>query len=320
MQPFLSSAAIEEDILNILGEIGDEFDCDGDEFEARSDSPSTTSADQVVRRRRIRPKRKKNYIPRVVKSDIRRHYGSMVANVLNSCNNELMHSFFQNYAIPAFRMEMRQVDPSSYAHLPPQVIQNNVSKFVKGISFDGEEWLKFMSPVCHAASPDQVFRLNNVRLVTRLNDESSLVVMDTEIEGSRVYDINPLDVLDYIFSYDSDEVTPGKHSQHQAVLRTSALNASAPTSTPVSTYSSPSSRLQHDGLNRNCNAKQVFGPSVKLLPQPKRVRMQSQMVLVLGVDRRIESIIVGDGRLPVDVLEALESQASALSSPALRSG
>lgn len=345
-----SALELEEDVFGILSDFIDPYN-DDDDGSSPSTDPGRNGLEAVCgvdRPKRKRPKRKKNFIPRVIKSDIRRHYSTMITNVINANNHELLKSFFHSYAIPTFRMNTRQIDPASYAHLPQEVVQNNIAKFVKGISFNGEEWLKFHSLVNNMISPDQVLRLRDVRLVTRLNDHRSVIVMSVDVELSHIFEVDPLEMLNSAFDFDnsddeqqerqSNNSSPlfsaiDSHVVEQPSLRGKLRNLSTNTMELTSGPSSPSALVTSavapsdtissvpttavaatETIRHHHNShKHLLGPSLVPLSKPRQYKMQTEMVLILGEDKRIESVVVGDGRLAPDLLESLDRQAAALS-------
>lgn len=284
---------IEKDVFGILDDItGDFRDIDNDDDESGSSlakCESSSSDDMAIQPKKR--KRGKDFIPRVVKNDVRRYYGTMIMNVLNTCDEDFAKSFFRTYAVPSFRMNMRHYDPEHYAHLPPEVIQNHFPRLRETISFDVDEWMNYHNVVTQVMSSGHVFRLNNVRLVTRAMSKRSIIIMSTELETTRVFDLDTLEVLGSSFSFDQENPAPQRETRIA-----DQLNIEPPKLRGRLTGSVLSAR-----------------PPMRLLSKPVRSLVKSQMVLVLDANRRIESAIVGDGRPPPDILESLEKHAAALS-------
>lgn len=71
----------------------------------------------------LKKKRRKRYVvnlfPRIVKSDIRRFYPRMLANISNSCDPHLVKSFMETYCVPRF--QSLDVLPSEVAVRVPDV-------------------------------------------------------------------------------------------------------------------------------------------------------------------------------------------------------
>lgn len=344
------------EVFDILEDMVDHFKHRGGEGGTQSSTPSSVevgkkrrSSEMLCEQRRL--KRKEGHVPRVVKNDIRRHYGTMIMNVFNGSSEDLVKSFFQTYAIPSYRVNLRPIDPASYAHLPYQVVEKYLPKFQTGMSFDGNEWLNYFNRFYSVLSPDQVFRLNDVRLVTRLSDKSSIIIMSTEVRKVQIFDVNPMEVLNTAFSFDqnnpnsqpADSCTVDRvdrrvpfsraHSDHvvepklRGKFRSSAViesihsvatpsppnNAglllSPSAKEPEAVVSAPPTSI---ATSQETTADNSTTLTVKLLSKPRQVHMKSMLVLVIDVNRRIESMILGDGQLSPDLLRTLENQAAAL--------
>lgn len=261
----------------------------------------------------------------------------MIANIFNSGSLQLLMSFFQCYAVPAFRMNMRQIDPVCYAHLPLP-LQSYVSKFANGMSFDGQEWLTFHSMFSQMLSPSQAFRVEEARLITRARTKRSIIIMSTEIEMSRSFDVNTLEVLNSAFSFEQEQHGIISHVSSQPAVESKRddnifpsvdkvmvaqpnirgkLRASSFNTGLHVVSSSPSSS---DSVTMQDIHGNAFGPLMTPLLKPRQFTMKSQLVLVINEQKRIEYLTMGDGRLPPDLLEYLETVASLVSqSPAAES-
>ena len=63
-----------------------------------------SETEEAPREKRNRKKRARRpmHVPRIVKLDIRRHYGTMIANIMNSLDLSLSKSFFETYGHKEF--------------------------------------------------------------------------------------------------------------------------------------------------------------------------------------------------------------------------
>eukprot|EP01040_Poterioochromonas_malhamensis_P019951 gene19951-23709_t len=81
--------------------INEDGTCD-DESRSSDDEDDlqVISALLPFKKRRQRPSRRKAF-PRIIKQDIRRHYGQMLVNVLNSHDGQTIDAFLDRYALPS---------------------------------------------------------------------------------------------------------------------------------------------------------------------------------------------------------------------------
>lgn len=82
-------------------------------------SISNDSSDKETLKKKRRKRYVVNLFPRIVKSDIRRFYPRMLANISNSCNPQLVKSFMETYCVPRF--QSLDVLPSEVAVRVPDV-------------------------------------------------------------------------------------------------------------------------------------------------------------------------------------------------------
>lgn len=278
-------------------------------------------------------KRRRDHIPRVFRNDIRRHYSTMILNVFNRNCQDLVKSFFHCYGVPSFRVILRPLDPARFAHLPTDLVQSTVAPMIDGVSLEGEEWWNFHGLIHHVLSSDNVLRLNDARLITRARDRRSIVIMSTEMEMTQIFDIDPLEVMTSTFSFDpkrSEVEDPSKkprkprkprNAESQFLLSPSTREtfdfrpkfqgAMKDSSPYVRVHSAPCTSLSSKSKATNLTTiRKTFGPCfVKLLAKPREYRMKSQIVLMIDENRCIESMTMGDGNLPVDLMDALEKRA-----------
>lgn len=270
------------------------------------DSTSDTPTRVPVRRKW--PKRGRYYIPRILKNDVRRHYGTMITNVFNTNNQEFVKSFFKCYGIPSFRMILPPLDPAAFTHLPPQLVQSTITPLIEGVSLEGDEWLHFHGMFTQVLSPDQVFRLTDARLVTRVRDRCSILIMSTEMEFTRIYDVNPLDVMNSAFSFDrtaTETATPSPppNKRHFPSVRDDLVFH------PKFRGEMKSSAEMTRERVAPASSKPVGPMPLKLLPKPRHYIIKSRMIIMIDAHRRIESLTFGDGKLPQDFMDALERKA-----------
>lgn len=305
----------DDDVFGVFDDFATELwqEEEGNDLSSSSLSTDSDSSGQRAPVRRRWPKRNRSLPPRVVKNDIRRHYGTMLMNVFNTNCKTFQDNFIDTFTIPCFRTNIRQVDPAHYAHIPPHLFRSHVGELTSDVSLNGHEWLQFHRLFVQIFAPDQVVRLNDARVITRRKDKRSMIIMSTEIELEHIFDVDLLEVIHAMFSF-SDSTSSEESASSNVKI--------APFSTPVVTPKlhgklRSSSRLK-DGSQLStavdddplADLLRSMNYPLRLLPKPKRFLMKMQMVFVVDENRRIESLILGDGRLPDDAAAALEAKAS----------
>jgi uncharacterized protein YqgV (UPF0045/DUF77 family) len=162
-----------------------EEDCNDEGFDDEEDDGGylmvESETEEVPHKKRIRKKRARRPLPRIVKHDIRRHYGTMIANIINSLDLSLTKSFFETYGHKDFRFKLRRFDvdfdekefkggPNNQAFLL------NLDEFVK------HEYVRYQ------LNPDQTIKLFDATIRTRSNSERSILRCRAEIRFTRMYD------------------------------------------------------------------------------------------------------------------------------------
>lgn len=135
-----------------------------------------TIPDQKKRKKRRRHSNP-TFLPaiRILRRDIRRKYGEMMSNVLNSCDRDLCLRFLKEFAIPNFT-GYYQVFPSellAYLHC---------SRKIEGV----EEVVEIFCRKCLSA-PDIVFHASDNQVCQRLNTPGSRVVASLSVQGTMLY-------------------------------------------------------------------------------------------------------------------------------------
>lgn len=269
-------------------------------LECGTNDPESSDSSSDVRRRCS--KRGRNFIPRVPKNDIRRHYGTMLMNVLNTNFQEFVESFFETYSVPSFRTNILHVNPALYPHIPPHLFQNYAYRLSCDISLSGWDWLLFHRLFSQVLAPDQVYRIKSIRLVTRKKDRRSLIIMSTELELHQIYDFKLVDVMNSLFTF-GDEAS--------SETSVTFLDDRVPFAFHTPPIITPMMRGKAKAP-KNClpMLPPSFDYPMRLLDKPKRYLLKSQMVLAIDEFRRITSFDINDGRLPSDALAILEAKAA----------
>lgn len=137
---------------------------------------TSQNSDQKKKKKRRRHSNP-TFLPaiRILRRDIRRKYGEMMSNVLNSCDRDLCLRFLKAFAIPTF-ISYYQVFPSellTYLHC---------SRKIEGV----EEVVEIFCRKCFSA-PDIVFHASDNKVCQRLNTPGSRVVANLSVKGTMLY-------------------------------------------------------------------------------------------------------------------------------------
>lgn len=187
-------SALPVDVVATVDQIGpsdwlslvDQFSFDWEEEE---DSVDSTSCDGELigsfshdagciesppRKRRIR-NRRRILAPRVFKHDVRKRFAEMFANVYNMGDTKVTSSFFRTFSAP--NLEMTKVC-SGYIPEDTHVIRVTKPQYV------GQYW-----SVMQELMPDGVIKFEDVRVVTRSDTESSLVICTMNAKFTNFYSV-----------------------------------------------------------------------------------------------------------------------------------
>lgn len=124
------------------------------------------------KRKRIRYTHKRA-VPKLLQSDLRRHYANILFNVLNSHDYSIMQSFSERYL--ASSVIMRRPGVRTELVEKPSVL-------VEG----SETLLRYWGVLC-LLLPDQISQVENVRVVRYSNSERSKVVCDVVSSCTQIY-------------------------------------------------------------------------------------------------------------------------------------
>jgi len=159
--------------------------------------------DLTKKKRRSTKRRTNNpkFMPeiRIFRRDIRRRYGEMFNNVLNSYDLELHRRFFEEFANPNLTQVLK--------FFPVDLIEKlNREPRVEGIDslleVFGKEYM---------AVPDIAFQVSNVKVCQSLNTSGSKIVATLIVRGTMLYSISPTQtpIQDNNQQSNSDKVDTG---------------------------------------------------------------------------------------------------------------
>lgn len=264
-----------------------------------SDDLLLISALLPVHNRRQRPSRRKA-LPRIIKQDIRRHYGQMLINVLNSHDGKSFDAFLNRYALPSVALIKRFI-PENCA-ICRSYIRNlqkvGVSPGPVEIVISGREKITHYMQSLQSLVPDQVMRINGVNILrcTRtvadsntgkgriVSDDDTKVVCEWEGRATQIFDVSPP-----FFAYYSIGGTLGDTSSDDISCSSSFASLSSVPDTPPSTKRP---RLDESLFCLTRSGLQHL-LTLKRRPAAFEVCLRGRLVMVVDREFRLKTIDFG---------------------------
>lgn len=241
-------------------------------------------------------------LPKVLKRDIRRQYPLMIANIMNSNDFELFHSFFRTFSYNSVGFKLHNLSSlgidshDAYGHLfmqeaPPEV------------DYQGYHWIFYHWHVLTSINPDYIVKVHEAKIVTHAGSERSQIVMDLEIDFTRMYDIQFVWFLISIFN------SMLANGTKPAITRAIASTAAIPTppeseldfdSTIISATDVTSASQLHSLLYLNGEASAISPPDpfqfylqragspMPLLQTPEQMALVLRFTFHLNEQKQIE--------------------------------
>ncbi len=152
-------------------------------------------------------------IPRILKSDIRRQYARMFANVMNSNDSDLMTSFLHRYANREVRMDKLMVPNSMTTSkgvllTPADGVEpsNPCDVRVRGIDRVAQYFQMTLAP-------DQVYILEDTKIITKPDSMSCVVRSKYRAKGTLLIDLTVGDAMTHVSELLSKTFADGKDEQ-----------------------------------------------------------------------------------------------------------
>eukprot|EP01033_Poteriospumella_lacustris_P004687 gene4688-3360_t len=256
------------------------------------DAPVAQASDTHKRpkKRRLRPNRKYKSvvaIPRLFKRDIRRFYATMLANVHNSHDHNLLAAFFRTYAVDDIVLTRHQhINDHRGAiggALPSGVFHSRVFHENEAHDLCGMSSLVRMMSCLFALYPDQICRTDNIRIVSRAGETTSRVEFDFLIAFNLLYNIHPIAFMDHLF----EAVTATHDDQSDASsdsTTTTTVSAGGPLMTLSTPLRRPSTSSQFDPF---AYFYEKVGHALPLRPDPLPMSIQMRAVMHVDECRRM---------------------------------
>lgn len=279
----------------------------------------------------VKPKKKRKrnrktcLIPRVLKRDIRRYYAAMLTNAFNTHDPYWYQAFFRSFCTADVVVKKVHVDLS----LPTGKLfsQHFGIEMLPNHALRGFKWVLLQWTTMSRLNPDNVISLVQSKVVTRSDTEKSSVLFSLEASLTRIYDVNPLHLVDDMFETmmnlcpesatkvfaTEDETTPlliarieqrsQSNSQSKPCLRE---NSTESRSGGASSYCDRLRSFVHADVRADDSMLSVqcpdpieffeekVGASIPLLATPQTLKLRVHVKLCLDEQRRVEGIILSD--------------------------
>eukprot|EP01033_Poteriospumella_lacustris_P004682 gene4682-3357_t len=253
-----------------------------------------SSALLPVKKRRQRPSRGKAF-PRIIKHDIRRYYGQMFVNAMNSHNGPTIDAFLERYTLPQVTMRKRV----SRSH--PFVLQgSDVASPTMEIAVEGRANISRYWQLLQSLVPDQVLRINSVRIARNVRSEAdpttgnvrfvsnatARVICEWEGRATQVYEGCPPCLFAYsVLQGNATELMP---TDDECSCSTSSWSSESTSLRTARVEDSYAPRRQPPGL--------LMFP-LKQWPITFAFNLRGRLVLEVDGDLRLKSIDFGTAEL-----------------------
>jgi hypothetical protein len=122
--------------------------------------------------------------PKVMKNDIRRYFGKMMLNTINSGDSLQIQSFFQTFMIQSGKLVMKHTVPPEL-NIPPKVI------------VDGPRMVPYVLLGAFVLVPDISLKAKNTTIITSNSWSGTKIVIDLEMHGTKIFEMGPRKWLPY---------------------------------------------------------------------------------------------------------------------------
>jgi hypothetical protein len=213
-------------------------------------------------------------MPRIVKTDIRRRYSFMFANVLNSYDCNLIDSFIQKFSEPSVSFEKENMYDTS-------------------VALSGTTLLSTYFCLSQQMSPDKVVRITDTQIKQRSDRTGSELVSNFDVSLTKIFDVHPTLIADSVLCQFQDLSLENKKKKNTVVIESERSGRSE------------SSNTSSEGRERKTVViKSDFFESVDLarphlsvmkfprLSQPRELHVKGKLIFSLNDQKRIEKIAI----------------------------
>lgn len=228
------------------------------------------------RKKRIR---KRTFIPRLVRTDVRRHVAFMLANVFNASDRGLLRHFLSRYATADLKMAKSCI------------IRENLRPVIQlsGVSNVSDYWAIMID-----LDPDRAVSVDNVQVRTFMHTKKSQVQCRFTVKVSKLYDITPSTIA---------KMVEKRNAQQSLITETAFENETDPAqqtfrdfcdSMPVKRIHgwSPTNQvhLPYAASVGPLPSVEYNGILLKLHPRPIHIELTGTMTLGMNEERLMETL------------------------------
>mmetsp|Transcript_6329 Transcript_6329/g.4767 ORF Transcript_6329/g.4767 Transcript_6329/m.4767 type:complete len:329 (-) Transcript_6329:118-1104(-) len=228
-------------------------------------------------------------VPRVFKHDLRRQYPTMLLNTMNSCDYGTFLSFFQVFALPEMIVCKKPISLEEIKKLPPGMSLPPLPI----VPFRGSDWVQFHFLQASCFCADRVFQIEDAKIITRSDTQSSVIVMNVVNELTYLYAVDPITMIDAMLGLQIHPIPEDAEPLPERTYLSSNINQ---TFIRQNTNRERSHEFSIADLHAfYCQQTGEFG--IPLLCEPERVTIRTQLSLFLTPSKHIERMEIGDGKL-----------------------
>lgn len=136
-------------------------------------------------------------IPRILKADVRRKYGDMFSNVLNSGDTSLIYRFLERFQAGTIGLAMDKTNRPDYSG----------SYSLPTLEMMGTEIISYYFRYLFLSYPDHILRLSDIQIRQRSNSSKTQLIAKFQTSCTQLNHISPVAILSALF----DESDAGKY-------------------------------------------------------------------------------------------------------------
>ena len=187
--------------------------------------------------------------PKIYKTDIRRQYPRMFANVINGFDVGLMTSFHHQLATPNVKMEMTVTSVSQFSESPGSKVSQTNDDLVCSFHLQGRDLCTTYWSGLLQLTPNFTVKISNIKIVTVYGSLKCKLIFDVDISCSKMYAVRLDKMVDDITKEfeDSLHVKDDKDTENitKEVLAKSDLNRRNEYTDAITRDVSPSALQYH---------------------------------------------------------------------------
>jgi hypothetical protein len=213
-------------------------------------------------------------MPRIVKTDIRRRYSFMFANVLNSYDCNLIDSFIQRFSEPSVSFEKENMYDTS-------------------VALSGTTLLSTYFCLSQQMSPDKVVRITDTQIKQRSDRTGSELVSNFDVSLTKIFDVHPTLIADSVLCQFQDLSLENKKKKNTVVMDSERSERSESSNTSSEGRERKTVVIKSD-LFESVDLARPHLSVMKFprLSQPRELHVKGKLIFSLNDQKRIEKIAI----------------------------